>query len=363
MKKFAALFLACIMAAGILAGCAGNSGSATQQTTAAPETTVAPETTAALETTTAPETTQVPEETEAEEVEQDTSVSIKVAAMNGPTGMGMAYLNEQSDNGKTAYKYDVTYASSPDEVTGSLIQGEIQIAALPVNLAAVLYNKTEGNILTAAVNTLGVLYIVEKGETVNSLADLAGKKIVASGQGSTPEYVLDYLLEKNGLTDQVEVEYVSEHDEAVTALVSGDAQLVMIPEPKVTAALSQVEGARIAVDLTAEWDKVSDAQLVQGVIVVQKSFAKEHADIVDKFLEEYADSVEFTNENAEEASQIIEKYGIIPKAPVALKALPNCNIVCLTGDEMESAVKAMWQTLYDANPQSVGGSIPEELYK
>ena len=196
--------------------------------------------------------------TQEQKAAQDTSVDIHVTALKGPTGMGMAYLNQQSDDGNTAYKYTINYAGAPDEVVGGLISGEIDIAAVPVNLAATLFNKTNGEVLTAAVNTLGVIYIVENGETVQSMADLAGKKIVASGQGSTPEYALNYLLEKNGLTGQVEVEYVSEHDEAVSALVAGKADLVMIPEPKVTAALSQLETARVAISLTDEWDKARD---------------------------------------------------------------------------------------------------------
>lgn len=291
---------------------------------------------------------------------QDTSVEINVTALKGPTGMGMAYLNAQSDDGNTAYKYDISYAAAPDEVVGGLVSGEIDIAAVPVNLAATLFNKTKGEVLTAAVNTLGVIYIVENGESVQSMADLAGKKIVASGQGSTPEYALNYLLEKNGLTGQVEVEYVSEHDEAVSALVSGKADLVMIPEPKVTAALSQLESARVAISLTDEWDKVSDTQMITGVLVVQKAFAEAHPEILKAFLEEYEESVEFTDENPEEASQLIEKYGIIPKAAVALKALPNCNIVYIEGKQMKEAVTAMLTTLYDANPASVGGSLPGE---
>ena len=301
--------------------------------------------------------------TQEQKAAQDTSVDIHVTALKGPTGMGMAYLNQQSDDGNTAYKYTINYAGAPDEVVGGLISGEIDIAAVPVNLAATLFNKTNGEVLTAAVNTLGVIYIVENGDTVQSMADLAGKKIVASGQGSTPEYALNYLLEKNGLTGQVEVEYVSEHDEAVSALVAGKADLVMIPEPKVTAALSQLETARVAISLTDEWDKVSDTQMITGVLVVQKAFANEHPEILKAFLEEYKASVEFTNGNPQEASQLIEKYGIIPKAPVALKALPNCNIVDIDGSEMAASVTAMLTTLFDANPASVGGSLPgEEMF-
>ena len=289
---------------------------------------------------------------------QNTELHINVTALSGPTGMGMAYLNAQSDSGNTAYKYDISYASAPDQVTGGLISGEIQIAALPVNLASVLYNKTGGKILTAAVNTLGVLYVVEKGESVKSIEDLAGKKIIASGQGSTPEYVFGYLLAKAGIKDSAEVEYVSQHDEAVTALAGGKADLAMLPEPKVTAALMQIEGTRIALDLTEEWSKVSGTELVQGVIVVQKEFAEEHPEVIEAFLSEYKESVDFTNTNSEEAALLIEKYGIIPKAALALKAIPNCNIVCITGDEMKSYVKEMLMTLDEANHASVGGSLP-----
>lgn len=291
---------------------------------------------------------------------QNTELSINVTALSGPTGMGMAYLNEQSENGKTAYRYDISYASAPDQVTGGLISGEIQIAALPVNLAAVLYNKTEGNILTAAVNTLGVLYVVEKGESVKSIEDLAGKRIVASGQGSTPEYIFSYLLEKAGIKDSCEAEYVSQHDEAVTALASGRADLAMLPEPKATAALMQIEGARIALDLTKEWAAVSDTELVQGVIAVQKDFAEKHPEVIEAFLSEYKESVDFTNSSSEEAALLIEKYGIIPKAAVALKAIPSCNIVCITGDDMKSYVSEMLKTLYEANHASVGGSLPDD---
>lgn len=294
---------------------------------------------------------------------QDTSVKINVTALKGPTGMGMAYLNQQSDDGKTAYQYSISYAAAPEEVVASLISGESKIAAVPVNLAATLFYKTNGEVLTAAVNTLGVIYIVENGESVQSMADLAGKKIVASGQGSTPEYALNYLLEKNGLAGQVNVEYVSEHDEAVSALVAGKADLVMIPEPKVTAALSQLETARVAISLTDEWNKVSDTQMITGVLVVQKSFAQDYPEIVEAFLEEYKASVQFTDENPEDAAQLIEKYGIIPKAAVALKALPNCNIVYIDGEQMVSSVTAMLTTLFDANPASVGGSLPgEEMF-
>ena len=272
----------------------------------------------------------------------------------------MAQLSSLAEEGKAEYAYNVTYAGSPDEVTGSLISGELDIAAVPVNLAAVLFNKTEGQILTAAVNTLGVLYIVENGDSVQSIGDLAGKKILAAGQGSTPEYILNYILDKNGLSGAVEVEYAAEHAEAVTKLASGEADIIAVPEPFVTTALSKVEGARIALDLTAEWEKISDASLVQGCLVVRKAFADGHPEVLKSFLEEYAASASFAVSSPAEAGALVEKYGIMASAALAEKAIPNCNIVCITCDEMKDMMSEMLGVLFDADPKSVGGALPDD---
>ena len=290
-------------------------------------------------------------------------VKIRVAAMNGPTGMGMARLADQVRNDMLPYECDVTFSGSPDDVRAGLLSGELDIAAVPVNMAAALYNKTGGEILTLAANTLGVLYIVEKGDTVQSMADLAGKKILAAGQGSTPEYVINYLLEKNGLTDSVEVEYVSEHAEAVTQMAAGGADLILVPEPFVTTALSKVEGARVALDLTQEWAKVSDADMVMDCLVVSKTFAQEHPDALDAFMDDYAASADYCTGHTAEAAALIEKFGIMGSAALAEKAIPNCNIVCVTGQEMADMVTGMLTVLFDANPKSVGGSLPgEEMF-
>ena len=290
-------------------------------------------------------------------------VKIRVAAMNGPTGMGMARLADQVRNDMLPYECDVTFSGSPDDVRAGLLSGELDIAAVPVNMAAALYNKTGGEILTLAANTLGVLYIVEKGDTVQSMADLAGKKILAAGQGSTPEYVINYLLEKNGLTDSVQVDYVSEHAEAVTQMAAGGADLILVPEPFVTTALSKVEGARVALDLTQEWAKVSDADMVMGCLVVSKTFAQEHPDALDAFMDDYAASADYCTGHTAEAAALIEKFGIMGSAALAEKAIPNCNIVCVTGQEMADMVTGMLTVLFDANPKSVGGSLPgEEMF-
>lgn len=290
-------------------------------------------------------------------------VKIRVAAMNGPTGMGMARLADKVRNDMLPYECDVTFSGSPDDVRAGLLSGELDIAAVPVNMAAALYNKTGGEILTLAVNTLGVLYIVEKGDTVQSMADLAGKKILAAGQGSTPEYVINYLLEKNGLTDSVEVEYVSEHAEAVTQMAAGNADLILVPEPFVTTALSKVEGARVALDLTQEWAKVSDADMVMGCLVVSKDFAEADPQALRHFMTQYAVSADYCTSHPAEAAVFIEEFGIMGSAALAEKAIPNCNIVCVTGQEMVDMVTGMLTVLFDADPKSVGGSLPgEEMF-
>ena len=290
-------------------------------------------------------------------------VKIRVAAMNGPTGMGMARLADQVRNDMLPYECDVTFSGSPDDVRGGLLSGELDIAAVPVNMAAALYNKTGGEILTLAANTLGVLYIVERGDTVQSMADLAGKKILAAGQGSTPEYVINYLLEKNGLTDSVEVEYVSEHAEAVTQMAAGNADLILVPEPFVTTALSKVEGARVALDLTQEWAKVSGADMVMGCLVVSKAFAEADPQALRHFMTQYAVSADYCTSHPAEAAVFIEEFGIMGSAAQAEKAIPNCNIVCVTGREMVDMVTGMLTVLFDADPKSVGGTLPgEEMF-
>lgn len=290
-------------------------------------------------------------------------VKIRVAAMNGPTGMGMARLADQVRNDMLPYECDVTFSGSPDDVRAGLLSGELDIAAVPVNMAAALYNKTGGEILTLAANTLGVLYIVEKGDTVQSMADLAGKKILAAGQGSTPEYVINYLLEKNGLTGSVEVEYVSEHAEAVTQLAAGSADLILVPEPFVTTALSKVEGARVALDLTQEWAKVSDADMVMGCLVVNRAFAQANPQALRHFMTQYAVSADYCASHPAEAAVFIEEFGIMGSAALAEKAIPNCNIVCVTGQEMVDMVTGMLAVLFDADPKSVGGTLPgEEMF-
>lgn len=284
---------------------------------------------------------------------------IKVAALKGPTGMGMIKLIDDSEKGNTKNDYSFTLAGSPDEVTGKIVSGEIQIAALPINLAANLYNKTNGKVQLLALNTLGVLYILEKGDGINSVSDLEGKKIYATGQGATPEYVLDYILKKNSVN--ADVEFKTEHSELASLALAGNADILMLPEPFVTNVLSKDAGFRIALDLTEEFEKVSDGTVLSmGCIVVNKEFASKNKQAVKDFLDEYKASTDYVNKNVSEASELIAKHGIIASKELAEKAIPNCNIVFMDGSEMEQKIKGFYELLNEYNANSIGGKLPGE---
>ncbi len=289
---------------------------------------------------------------------------VRVLTLMGPTGMGMAKLISDSKENKTSQNYKFTIATAPDQISAEVLKGEFEIAAVPVNLASVLYNKTEGKVKVAAVNTLGVLYVLENGDTVKSVADLKGKKIYATGQGANPEYTLRYILSKNNVDPDkdVTIEYLAEHAELATQMTSGGVTLGMLPEPNVTAVLLNNKDVRIALDLTKEWRAVSDTELVQGCIIVSEKFAAEHPQALRTFLDEYKSSVEYVNANVDEASALIEAAGIVPKAAIAKKALPNCNIVLITGADMKASVSAMLNVLFEAAPKSVGGKLPDDAF-
>ena len=311
--------------------------------------------------------TDTTDETE-DETPVEESVNVRVAALKGPTAMGMVKLMSDSDaaaeSGEetTGNTYDFTLAASADEVSPKLMQGELDIACVPANLASVLYNRTDGGIVTLAVNTLGVLYIVENGNAVQSMADLAGKTIVASGKGSTPEYALRYLLSENGIDPDTDVtiDWKSEHSECVAALASGAATIAMLPQPFVTVAQTQLPDLRVALDLTEEWDALDNGSaLLTGVVVARADFVEEHPAAVEQFLTSYAESVDWVNDNTAEAAELIGGYDIVDAA-VAEKALPYCNIVCITGTEMMDKLSGYLSVLWEQDPESVGGAMPND---
>jgi NitT/TauT family transport system substrate-binding protein len=272
----------------------------------------------------------------------------------------MVNLMKSQDDKLTKNDYTFSVVSDPTEIVAGMTNSSYDIAACPINLAATLYNKLQGNIQVLSVNTKGVLYILENGNTINSLADLAGKKLYATGQGSTPEYILNYLLEKSGIADKVEVEYVTSHDELATLAASGKATISMLPEPKVTAALSKNPNLRIALNLTEEFEKISGKTLIQGVVIAKKDFVEKNPEAVKAFLEEYEASINAVNKDVDTTSILCEQYGIIPKATVAKKAIPNCNIAFIAGADMKASVLANLQIFFDANPKSVGGKLPND---
>lgn len=281
---------------------------------------------------------------------------IRIAALKGPTGMGMVKLADKQNYPN----YTVSIEASPDALNPRIISGEVDVAAVPVNLASVLYNKLDGDISVLAVSTLGVLYVVEAGSEVNSVADLAGKTVYATGQGATPEYILNYLLDKNGVAGSVEVNYVGEHAALATMLADGSAEIGMLPEPNVTSTLAGNDDLRIALNLTEEWNKVCSTELVQGVVIARKSFVNEHPEAIEQFLREYEKSSAFVNENIDEAAELIVDAGILGNVEIAKKAIPNCNISFSKGEAMHKAVEGMLTVLFEANPKSIGGKLPDK---
>ena len=281
---------------------------------------------------------------------------IRIAALKGPTGMGMVKLADKQNYPN----YTVSNEASPDAFNPRIISGEVDVAAVPVNLASVLYNKLDGDISVLAVSTLGVLYVVEAGSEVNSVADLAGKTVYATGQGATPEYILNYLLDKNGVAGSVEVNYVGEHAALATMLADGSAEIGMLPEPNVTSTLAGNDNLRIALNLTEEWNKVCSTELVQGVVIARKSFVNEHPEAIEQFLREYEKSSAFVNENIDEAAKLIVDAGILGNVEIAKKAIPNCNISFSKGEAMHKAVEGMLTVLFEANPKSIGGKLPDK---
>ena len=304
----------------------------------------------------------------AETTETAAKTVIRVGSMKGPTTMGIVKLM-QDDKAETALNdYEFTMAATADEIVPLLMKGELDAALIPANLASVLYNKTkdtEQAIQVVGINTLGVLYVLEAGETIQSVEDLRGKTIYSTGKGTTPEYGLNYVLSMNGIdpAKDVTVEFKSEATEVAAALSSGAATIAVLPQPFVTATMMQNENLRIALSLTEEWAKVNEeSAMLTGVAIVRKAFIEENPEAVQNFLTEYAASTEYVNANAAEASEWIAELGIVAKAPLAQKAIPACNIVMITGEEMKTKVSGYLTALFDQNPAAVGGELPDDAF-
>ncbi len=288
-------------------------------------------------------------------------VTIRLGGLKGPTSIGMVKLLNDSETGAAQNEYTFQLAGAADELTPLLLKGELDVVAVPANLAAVLYNKSEGAVQFLAVNTLGVLYIVEKGgDAVTDWESLRGQTIYATGKGTTPEYTLTYLLAQHGLTlgTDVTVEWKTEPSEVVAQMASDSHAIAMLPQPYVTVAQTKLDGLRVALDLTASWDELHNgSQCITAGLVVRREFAEAHPQALAAFLSEYAASTQYANDHVSETAQLVEQYDIV-KAAVAEKAIPYCNIVCLSGSDMIPALKGYLQVLFDQNPASVGGAMP-----
>ena len=352
MKKLASLLLSAAMLLG-LAACGGPASSVTASSEA---------TASEAASSSAASSEAASSEAAAEENTLSTADSVRIAGLKGPTTMGLVNLLPMQEEGSANLRYDLQLYGAADEIVPLLTKGELDMAAIPANLAATLYQKTEGAIQVMAVNTLGVLYVVEKGDTIQSVADLKGRTILSTGKGTTPEYVLRYILAQNGIDpdNDVTIEFYSEATEVTAQMaVAGDA-IAVLPQPYVTSASMQDDTLRVALDLTAEWEKVCDTQLITGVTVVRTAYAEEHPDVVAAFLEDYAASVDAANNDLDGTAALCEEQGVVAKAAIAKAALPECNIVCITGEDMKADVAGYAQVLYDADPASVGGAMPDD---
>ena len=288
---------------------------------------------------------------------------MRVYTLAGPTGIGMAGIMEGNEGA-----YEFTLCSAANDIVAAIASGSADVASCPTNLAATLYQKTSGAVQLLALNTLGVLHVVTADESIQSVQDLAGRTVYATGQGSVPEYALSYILEQNGLTGSVTVEYVAEHSELATMLAAGRAQIGVLPEPHVTSALMQNESLRAALDVTALFEEAArvdgkeDMVLSMGCVIVRRAYAQEHPEALAQFMADYAASVEMVNADVSGAAQLVQKHGILPKAAVAERAIPNCHIVFITGEAMRAQIEPLYQLLYDANPASVGGAMPDDAF-
>lgn len=286
---------------------------------------------------------------------------ITVACLKGPTGVGMVKLMDDAANGRAMNNYEFTVATSADEISGKIVSGEINIASVPTNLAAKLYAKTNGNIVMLATNTLGALSFIENGDTVKSIADLKGKTVYSIGEGSNPEYILKYILKANGLEPDkdVKIQFVATNDELSAAIVSKKAEVAMISEPVATTVLTKKNTLKRVLEVNKEWKKVSNGELAMGCVVALKSYINSQKTAVENFIKEYETSLNYAKENVKEAASLCEKFGVIPSAAIAEKAIPECNINFATGENMKNSIKGYFEVLLNADSASVGGKLPE----
>ena len=357
-----------LIAAGLLlvftAGCADTPQSA--QETASQQSDAAQQENTDVQETDAEQDTSASQEADPEtDAEEETPaaepVTVRIGALKGPTSIGLAGLIYENEDSTNTYEY--TMETQADVILSGVIAGDFDIALVPANVASVLYQKTEGNVMAIDINTLGVLYMVSGDQSITKMEDLAGRTVYTTGKGNTPEYVLNYLLGEKGLTDVVNVEYKSEATEVAATLAADPSAVGMLPQPFATVAQVQNDSLSVVLDMTQEWDALNNgSQLVTGVTIVRKDFLAAEPEAVERFLADHEASVNFVNANAEQAAEYVADMGIIEKAQVAQRAIPFCNIVCITGGSMKEALGGYLEVLYDQDPASVGGALPDDEF-
>lgn len=298
--------------------------------------------------------------------QQEEPATVRIGGLKGPTSMGLVFLQEQAENGQAKQEYEFIMAAAADELLPLMIKGELDIALIPANVASVLYGKTEGGISVLNINTLGVLYMVSGDDSIDSMESLRGRTIYLTGKGTTPDYVLQYLLTANGINaSECTLEYRSEATEVAALLAEQPQAIGLLPQPFVTVACAQNEELRAVLDMNEQWNLVQGeggSSMVTGVTVVQNAFLQEHPEAVATFMTEHVASVRAIQEDPDKGAELVVAAGIIAKEPIARKAIPQCNITCLDGEDMRQALSGYLQVLYDLDPQAVGGTLPEESF-
>lgn len=297
----------------------------------------------------------------------DSALEIKIYSLNGTTALGLAQMIDSVANKTATMNYNISLHAAADTITGPIVSGECAIAALPTNAAAKLYKASQGKVKLLALNTLGVLYLLQgEGESVSSLNDLKGKTIYLPGAGSNPEFITKALLESAGLKVGedliVDTTTYQSPDALQTAVVSGAAKLAVLPEPKVTVTLTKNTSVTVALDLTSEWEKINgENTLVQGCLVVNTAFAEAHPAEIAQFLKDYEASVEKISSADDEAINMIVNAGILPAAAVAKKALPKCNICFIAGEDMKTPMNTFCEKIYAQFPAAIG-AVPDDNF-
>ncbi|MEY8353372.1 ABC transporter substrate-binding protein [Lachnospiraceae bacterium 54-53] len=356
MKKALPVLVAFAVAAAVLTGCAKGGTETTAQTESTAET--------AKAASKAEETAGGTEAGSSKAENAGGSYTLTVGSLKGPTSMGLVELMDKSEKGNAKGSYEFTMVTAADELLGKIVSGELDVALVPANMASVIYNKTDHGVNVLDINTLGVLYAVSADDSIQTAADLKGRTVYLTGKGATPDYALRHVLKASGLAEgDVTLEYKSEAAEVAAMLKEKPDAVGLLPQPFVTAAIAQNDALKMVLDLTKEWDLTAGedgGSLVTGVTICRSDVLKEHGDAIGTFMAEHKESAEYANANVTETAALVAAAGIIEKAPIAEKALPYCSITYIDGDEMKSMLSGYLKVLFDMEPGSVGGTLPED---